>query len=56
LRAIAFGAADTVGYLIGAYSYGPGSPDVGKFILVLRREPGQQWRIVADMDNGNGAR
>jgi hypothetical protein len=53
LRAVAFGAAGTVGYIIGAYSSKTGSPDVGKFILLLRREPGKPWRIVADMDNRN---
>lgn len=56
LRAIAFAAAGTIGYIIGAYSSRADSPDVGKFILVLRREPGGPWRIVADMDNGNANR
>lgn len=56
LRALAFAAAGTVGYIIGAYSSSPGEPDVGKFILVLTRQPGEVWRIAADMDNGNGAR
>lgn len=31
-------------------------PDIGKFILLVRRERGGSWRIAADMDNGNGAR
>lgn len=53
LRALAFATADTVGYIIGAYSMSPGSPDIGKFILALRRESGGAWRIAADMDNGN---
>lgn len=53
LRALAFATADTVGYIIGAYSMSPGSPDIGKFILALRRETGGTWRIAADMDNGN---
>jgi ketosteroid isomerase-like protein len=56
LRAIAFAAADTVGYIIGGYTYGSGSPDVGKFVLALRRAPGGAWRIAADMDNGNANR
>jgi hypothetical protein len=56
LRAIAFGTADSVGYIIGAYAYGANSPDIGKFMLVLRCEPGKPWRIVADIDNGNSAR
>jgi ketosteroid isomerase-like protein len=53
LRALSYATADTVGYIIGAWSSTPGSPDAGKFILALRREPGKPWRIVADMDNGN---
>ena len=53
LRALAFAVADTVGYIIGAYGPEAGSPDIGKFILALRREPGGPWRITADMDNGN---
>lgn len=56
LRALAFAAADTVGYIIGAYSSAAGSPDIGKFILLVRREPGRPWRIAADMDNGNAGR
>jgi uncharacterized protein DUF4440 len=56
LRALAFSATGTVGYIVGAYSGSSGSPDVGKFILLLRREPGKPWQIVADMDNGNGPR
>ena len=56
LRALAFSTADSVGYIIGAYASLADEPDVGKFILVLRRQPGQPWRIVADMDNGNRGR
>jgi len=56
LRALAFGMDATVGYIIGGYASASGAPDVGKFILLLRREPGQPWRIVADMDNGNSGR
>ena len=56
LRALAFDAGETTGHIIGGYAYGTGSSDVGKFILLLRREPGKPWRIVADMDNGNSGR
>jgi ketosteroid isomerase-like protein len=56
LRALAFSAGGTAGHVIGAYTYGAGAADVGKFILLLYREPGGPWRIVADMDNGNGPR
>lgn len=56
LRALAFATADTVGYIIGAYASNSGAPDIGKFILALRRERGGGWRIAADMDNGNSGR
>lgn len=56
LRALAYAIADTVGYIIGAYSSASGAPDIGKFILALRRERGGPWRIAADMDNGNSRR
>jgi ketosteroid isomerase-like protein len=53
LRALAFSAGDTIGYIIGAYGYGDGPGDTGKFTLTLRREPGEPWLIFSDMDNGN---
>lgn len=53
LRALAFSADDTIGYIIGAYGYGAGPGDTGKFTLTLRREPGGPWLIFSDMDNGN---
>ena len=56
LRALAYATADTVGYIIGAYSSTPGAPDIGKFILALSRKPGGPWRMAADMDNGNSRR
>jgi len=56
LRALAYAAADTVGYIVGAYATAKGDPDVGKFILLLRRRPGGKWLIAADMDNGNSRR
>jgi hypothetical protein len=56
LRAFAYATADTVGYIIGAYATAVGDRDIGKFILLLRRAPGQPWRIAADMDNGNARR
>jgi ketosteroid isomerase-like protein len=54
LRAVAYAADDTVGYIIGAYARQSGDPDIGKFVLALRRARGGPWRIAADMDNGNG--
>ena len=40
--------------IIGAYARESGEPDIGKFVLALRRTSGGPWRIAADMDNGNG--
>ncbi|MCL6711677.1 nuclear transport factor 2 family protein [Pseudomonas sp. R2.Fl] len=53
LRALAFHAEATTGYIIGAYGYGDGPGDTGKFTLTLRRTPGQRWLIFSDMDNQN---
>ena len=53
LRALAYAVADTVGYIVGAYRYGEANPDGGKFVLALRRPPGGQWLIAADIDQQN---
>lgn len=55
LRALAFHAEATTGYIVGAYGYGygDGPGDTGKFTLTLRRTPGQPWLIFSDMDNQN---
>lgn len=55
LRALAYAVQDTVGYIIGAYSYGttPADADGGKFVLALRRPPAQPWLIAADLDSAN---
>jgi hypothetical protein len=56
LRALAYAAADTIGYIVGAYGYGDTPGDMGKFTLTLRRPPGAAWEIFSDMDNGNQPR
>lgn len=56
LRALAYATEDTVGYIVGAYASTAGEPDIGKFILLVRRQRGGVWRIAADMDNGNRGR
>lgn len=56
LRALAFGTAGDLGYILGGYAVEKGAPDVGKFTLVLRRGPDGRWRIVSDMDNPNPSR
>ena len=53
LRALASAVADTVGYIVGAYGYGEGPGDQGKFTLTLRRAPGGAWLIFSDMDNAS---
>jgi hypothetical protein len=53
LRALAYATADSVGYIIGAFAEHAGDPDMGKFVLALRRQPGGPWRIAADIDNMN---
>lgn len=55
LRALAFSAGDTIGYIIGAYGFGNTPGDTGKFTLTLRRTPGKPWLIFSDMDNPNAA-
>ena len=53
LRAVGYAAADTVGYIVGAYRYGASNTDGGKFVLALRRAPRGEWKIAADLDAAN---
>lgn len=53
LRAIAFAAGDTAGFIIGGYRYGNAIRDIGKFTLTMRRTRGEPWQIFSDMDNLN---
>ncbi|MBA2291221.1 MAG: DUF4440 domain-containing protein [Gemmatimonadales bacterium] len=53
LRALSWGASDSVGYVVGAYRYAPTGPDVGKFVLALCRDSAGRWLIDADIDNAN---
>jgi hypothetical protein len=53
LRALAYATADSVGYIIGAFAENAGDPDMGKFVLALRRGPGGRWLIASDIDNMN---
>ena len=58
LRAFAYAASDTTGYILGAYGYGEGDnvPDMGKYTVTLRRSSGGPWLLFSDMDNGNQPR
>ena len=53
LRALAYAAEGSVGYIIGAYATERGSPDIGKFTLTLRKQSDGRWMIFSDMDNLN---
>ncbi|MNU35099.1 hypothetical protein D3C71_236920 [compost metagenome] len=53
LRALAYAAEETTGYIIGAYTYGNNVGDTGKFTLTLKRVAGGPWMIFSDMDNTN---
>jgi ketosteroid isomerase-like protein len=52
LRALGFGESGSLGYIIGAYTYGETPGDQGKFTLTLRRVAAK-WLIVSDMDNSS---
>jgi ketosteroid isomerase-like protein len=52
LRAMAYSVDGSTGYIIGAYGSSKDKPDIGKFVLALRRVDGR-WLIAADMDNVN---
>lgn len=53
LRAIGYAGSDTIAWVVGMFS-GSAGPEVGKFVLALRRAtPEAPWLIAADMDNPN---
>jgi ketosteroid isomerase-like protein len=53
LRAFAYGADGSVGYILGGFARAKGAPDEGKFTLTLRKDAGGRWLIVSDMDSPN---
>ena len=55
LRAINYATEGQVGFIVGAYGYGPDAAtrDRGNFVLALRRSPEGKWLIVADLDKAN---
>jgi len=55
LRALAYAAKGTVGYIVGGYRYGDALHDMGKFTITLRRAPGKPWLISSDMDSMNAS-
>jgi ketosteroid isomerase-like protein len=53
LRAFAWATEGTTGYIIGGFAMSSDKPDMGKFILALKRGTDGQWLIAADIDNAN---
>jgi len=53
LRALSYSIANNLAYVVGGWTTSPGKPDLGKFVLVLRRDANDRWLIVADIDNLN---
>jgi ketosteroid isomerase-like protein len=53
LRALEYSADGTVAYIIGAFAESAKEPDIGKFILALRKDSKGRWLIAADIDNTN---
>lgn len=51
LRALAYAADDSVGYVVGAYRFDPMETESGKFIFALRRAAGGPWMISAEIEN-----
>lgn len=52
LSAYDFHIDGNLAYILGGYTYGNRTEDVGKFTLVLKKIAGV-WLIHSDMDNGN---
>ena len=56
LRAFSYSVDGNTGYIIGAYAGAKDGPDIGKFVLALRKGSGGRWLIAADIDNTNASR
>lgn len=52
LSAYDFLIEGNLGFIIGGYTYGTQTEDVGKFTLILKKID-EKWLIHSDMDNGN---
>lgn len=52
LRAYDFQQENDLAFIIGGYTYGNRTEDVGKYTLVLKKIA-DKWLIHSDMDNGN---
>jgi ketosteroid isomerase-like protein len=55
LRALSYSTSGDTGYIIGAFKTSEDQPDIGKFVLAVRRDGNGKWLIAADMDNMNSS-
>ena len=55
LRPIAYAMEGNIAYIIGGFAMERGAPDVGKFVLTLKKGPNGRWLIFSDMDTGNSS-
>lgn len=53
LRPVAFEESGRLAYVAGLFAVAEGGPELGKFVLVLRKADDGRWLILADMDNAN---
>jgi ketosteroid isomerase-like protein len=53
LRAFAYAAEGSIGYILGGFTGQQGAADAGKFTLTLRKGSDGRWLIVSDMDSPN---
>jgi ketosteroid isomerase-like protein len=53
LRALHYSASADMAYIVGGFAPAVGQPDMGKFVLVLKKAPDGKWMIATDMDNMN---
>jgi hypothetical protein len=52
LRAFSYSVERSTGFIVGGYAVSADKPDIGKFVLALKRVRGK-WMIAADIDNAN---
>lgn len=50
---LAYGLADSAGYIIGTFGAERTAGEGGKFVLALQRRGSDRWRIAADIANPN---
>jgi ketosteroid isomerase-like protein len=53
LHAFDYAISGNVGFIIGGFTYGDRTNDLGKFTLTLKKNDEGIWKIHSDMDNPN---